>query len=41
VRLNLLSTIDAAQIREFALYDSRSNATVGAADREGRGSLPH
>jgi alpha-L-fucosidase len=24
VRLNLLSTTDAAQIREFALYDSRS-----------------
>jgi alpha-L-fucosidase len=28
VRLNLLSTIDAAQIREFALYDSRSSAAL-------------
>jgi alpha-L-fucosidase len=41
VRLNLLSTTDAAQIREFALYDSRSNGGAGAAASEGRGSLPH
>jgi alpha-L-fucosidase len=27
VRLNLLSTTDAAQIREFALYDSRSSTS--------------
>ena len=41
VRLNLLSTTDAAQIREFALYDSRSNDGAGAKASEGRGSLPH
>jgi alpha-L-fucosidase len=40
VRLNLLSTTDAAQIREFALYDSRSNAGAGATVLEGRGSGP-
>jgi alpha-L-fucosidase len=28
VRLNLLSTTDAAQIREFALYDSRASAAA-------------
>jgi alpha-L-fucosidase len=28
VRLNLLSTTDAAQIREFALYDSHASASA-------------
>lgn len=35
VRLNLLSTTDAAQIREFALYDSRSNTRADGAVRAG------
>ena len=30
VRLNLLSTTDAAQIREFALYDSHSSGSVSS-----------